>query len=155
MMKCANFVDPFDPSFRRPAPKRPPCSKYIWCSRLGWYRSRPRASRRDKYPNGSNIKNISSVLWWNAPTLLVHLTHHSDGLPQNDLLVPSTYGVLDWVGIGPVLGQAEGTNIQTVPTSKISVQFYDEMRQLCWSIWPIIQTACPKTTSSFQAHMVF
>ena len=65
-----------------------------------------------------------SVLWWNAPTLLVHLTH-SDGLPQDELLVPSTYGDLDWVGIGPVLGQAVVANIQTGPTSKISVWWWN------------------------------
>ena len=65
-----------------------------------------------------------SVLWWNAPISLVHLTH-SDGLPQNDLLVPSTHGYLDWAGIGPVLGQAVGANIQTGPTSKISVLWWN------------------------------
>ena len=65
-----------------------------------------------------------SVLWWIAPISLVHLTH-SDGLPQNDLLVPSTHGYLDWAGIGPVLGQAVGANIQTGPTSKISVLWWN------------------------------
>ena len=61
MMKCANFVGPFDP-FRRPAPGRPPGSKHLWEPRLGWYRSRPGASRRGEYPNGSNIKNIRFVM---------------------------------------------------------------------------------------------
>ena len=119
MLKCTNFVGPFDP-FRRPAQGRPPGSKHLWKLRLGWYRSRHGVGRRGENPNGSNIKNISSVLWWNAPNLLVHLTH-SDGLPQDDLLVPSTYGDLDLVGIVPVLGQAVGANIQTGQTSKISV----------------------------------
>ena len=90
--------------------------------RLGWYRSRLGASRRGEYPNGSNIK--ISVLWRNAPTLLVHLTH-SDGLPQDELMVPSTHRDLDWVGIGPVLGQAVGANIQTGPTSKLSVLWWN------------------------------
>ena len=61
VMKCTNFVGPFDP-FRRPAPKRPPGSKHPWGPRLGWYRSRPGASRRGEYPNGSNIKNIRFVM---------------------------------------------------------------------------------------------
>ena len=73
---------------------------------------------------GANIQTGPTskicVLWWYAPISLVHLTH-SHGLPQNDLLIPSTYGDLDWVGIGPVLGQAVGANIQTGPTSKICV----------------------------------
>ena len=61
VMKCTNFVGPFDP-FRRPAPGRPPGSKHPWGPRLGWYRSRPGASRRGEYPNGSNIKNIRFVM---------------------------------------------------------------------------------------------
>ena len=61
-----------------------------------------------------------SVLWRNAPTLLVHGTH-SDGLPQDYPLVKSTHGHLDWVGIGPSLGQVVGANIQTGPTCKLSV----------------------------------
>ena len=61
VMKCTNFVDPFDP-FRRPAPGRPPGSKHLWGPRLSWYRSRPGASRRGEYPNGSNIKNISFIM---------------------------------------------------------------------------------------------
>ena len=241
-------------------------SKHPWGPRLGWYRSRPGASRRGEYPNGSNIKNICLwlkapismvhlthshglpqddllvpsnhedldwagkgpvlgqavganiqtgqksriyVLWWNAPISFVHLSHsdglpqddllvpsthgyldwagigsvlgqavraniltvptsriavlwrnapkslvhltHSDGLPQDDLLVPSTHGDLNCAGIGPVLGQAVGANIQTGPTSRISV--CDEMIQIRWSIWPI-QTACPRTTSWFQAPIV-
>ena len=117
VMKCTNFVGPFD-LFRRPAPGRPPGSKNPWKPRLGWYRSRPGASRRGEYPNGSNIKNIRFVM--KCTISLVHLTH-SDGLPQDDLLVPSTHGDLDWAGIGPVLGQAVGANIQTGPTSRISV----------------------------------
>ena len=73
---------------------------------------------------GANIQTGQtsriSVLWRNAPISLVHWTH-SDGLPQDDLLVPSTHGDLDWAGIGPVLGQAVRANIQTGPTSRISV----------------------------------
>ena len=61
VMKCTNFVGPFDP-FRRPAPGRPPGSKHPWEPRLGWYRSRPGASRRGEYPNGSNIKNVRFVM---------------------------------------------------------------------------------------------
>ena len=117
MMKCTILVGPFDP-FRRPAPGRPPGCKHPWGPRLGWYRSRPGASRSGEYPNGYNIKNIRFVM--KCANLLVHLTH-SDGLPQDDLLVSSTYGDLDLVGIGPVLGQAVGANIQTGQTSKISV----------------------------------
>ena len=60
-MKCTNFVGPFDP-YRLPAPGRPPGSKHPWGPRLGWYRSRPGASRRGEYPNGSNIKNIHYVM---------------------------------------------------------------------------------------------
>ena len=90
-----------------------------------------------------------SVLWRNAPISLVHLTD-SDGLPQDDLLVPSTHEDLEWAGIGHVLGQAVGANIQTGPTSRISV--CNEMLQFRWSFWPI-QTACPRTTSWFQAPM--
>ena len=119
--KCTNFVGPFDP-FRRPSPGRPPGTNYPWGPRLGWYRSCPGASRRGEYLNGSNIKNIR--LWWNASIPLVHLTH-SDGLPQNDLLVPSTHENLDWAGIGPVLGQAVGANIQTGPTSRIYVLWWN------------------------------
>ena len=121
MKKCTKFVGPFDP-FRRPAPGRPFGSKHPWGLKLRWYRSRPGASRRGEYPNGSNIKNIR--LWWNDPNSLVHLTH-SDGLPQDDLLVPNTHGDLDWAGIGPVLGQAVGANIQMGPTSKISVWWWN------------------------------
>ena len=55
MMKCANFVGPFDP-FRRPAPGRPRGSKHLWRPSLSWYRSRLGASRRGEYPNGSKIK---------------------------------------------------------------------------------------------------
>ena len=77
---------------------------------------------------GANIQRGQtsriSVLWRNAPNSLVHLTH-SDGLPQDDLLVPSTHGDLDWAGIGPVLGQAVGANIQTGPTSKVSVWWWN------------------------------
>ena len=91
VMKCTNFVGPFDP-FRRPAPGRAPGSKHPWGPRLGWYRSHPGASRRGEYPNGSNIKNIRFVM--KCTKSLVHLTH-SDGLPQDDLLVPSTHGDLD------------------------------------------------------------
>ena len=58
MMKYTNFVGPFDP-FRRPAPGRPPGSKHLWEPSLSWYRSRPGASHRGEYPNGSNIRNIS------------------------------------------------------------------------------------------------
>ena len=61
MIKCANFVGPFDP-FRRPAPGRPPGSKHLWGPSFSWYRSRPGASRRGEYPNGSNIKNISFMM---------------------------------------------------------------------------------------------
>ena len=60
---------------------------------------------------GANIQSGQtsriSVLRRNAPNSLVHLTH-SDGLPQDDLLVPSTHGDLNCAGIGPVLGQAVG-----------------------------------------------
>ena len=77
---------------------------------------------------GANIQtgptSKISVLWRNAPNLLVHWTH-SDGLPQDDLLVQSTHGHLDWVGIGPFLWQAEGANIQTGPTSKLSVLWWN------------------------------
>ena len=121
MKKCTKFVGPFDP-FRRPAPGRPSGSKHPLGPKLRWYRSRPGASRRGEYPNGSNIKNIR--LWWNAPISLVYLTH-SDGLPIDDLLVPSTHGDLDWAGIGTVLGQAVGANIQMGPTSKISVWWWN------------------------------
>ena len=117
VMKCTNFVCPFD-QFRRPAPGRPPGSKHPWGSTFGWYRFRPGASRRGEYPNGQTSR--ISVLWRNAPISLVHWTH-SDGLPQDDLLVPSTHEDLDWAGIGPVRGQAVGANIQTGPTSRISV----------------------------------
>ena len=65
------------------------------------------------------------------PISLVHLTD-SDSLPQDNLLVPITHKDLDWAGIGHVLGQAVGANIQTGPTSKISV--CDEMLQIRWSI---------------------
>ena len=119
--KCTNFVGPFDP-FRRSAPGRPPGSKHPWGPRLGWYRFRPGASRRGEYPNGQTSR--ISVLWRNAPISLVHWTH-SDGLPQDDLLVPSTHGDLDWAGISPVLGQAVGANIQTGPTSKVSVWWWN------------------------------
>ena len=73
---------------------------------------------------GANIQtgptSRISVLWRNAPISLVHLLH-SDGLPQDDLLVPSTHEDLGWAGIGPVLGQAVGANIQRGQTSRISV----------------------------------
>ena len=114
MMKCANFVGPFDP-FRRPAPGRPPVSKHLWEPSLTWYRSRPGASRRGEYPNRSNIKNISLMMKY------TNFVGPFDPFRQDDILVPSTYLDLDWVGIGPVLGQAVGVNIQTGPTSKISV----------------------------------
>ena len=146
MMKCAKFVDPLDP-FTLPGPGRTPGSKHLWRPRSGWYRSRPGASRRGKYPNGSNIKNIRFVM---KCTNFVGPFTHSDGLPENDLLVSSTHGELDWAGIGSVLGQAVGANIQTGPPSRISV--CEEMLQFRWSIWPI-QTACPRTTSWFQAPM--
>ena len=205
MMKCTNFVGPFDP-YRRPAPKRPPGSNHLWRPRFGWYRSRHGQAVGAKIQTGPTSK--ISVWWWNAPNSLIHLTH-SDGLPQDDLLVPSTYGNLDWVGIGPVLGQAVGANIQTGQTSKISVLWRNAPTLLVhwthsdglpqddflvqsahghldwvgigpflgqavganiqtgptskisvlwrnapfwWSIWPI-QTACPRTTSWFQAPM--
>ena len=61
MLKYTNFVGPFDP-FRRPAPGRPPGSKHLWGPSLNWYRSRPGASRRGEYQNGSNINNISYML---------------------------------------------------------------------------------------------
>ena len=61
VMKCANFVGPFDP-FRRPPKGRPPGSKHPWAPRLGWYRSRPGTSRRGEYANGSNIKIIRFVM---------------------------------------------------------------------------------------------
>ena len=146
VMKCTNFVGPFDP-FRRPAQGRPPGSKYPWKPRLGWY------SPVLGQAVGANIQTGQtsriSFLWRNAPISLVHLSH-SDGLPQDDLLVPSTNEDLDQAGIGPVLGQAVGAIIQTGPTSRISV--CDEKLQFRWSIWPI-HTACPRTTSWFQATM--
>ena len=77
-MKCAKFVGSFDP-FGRP----------VLVQTVG-----------ANIQTGPTSK--ISVLCWNAPISLVHLTH-SDGLPQDDLLVSSSY---DWVGIGPVLGQA-------------------------------------------------
>ena len=117
VMKCTNFVGPFDP-FRRPAPGRPPGSKHPWGPRLGWYRSRPGASHRGEYPNGSNIKNIRFVM---KCTNFVGPFDPFRRPAQDDLLVPSTHGDLDWAGIGPVLGQAVGANIQTGPTSRISV----------------------------------
>ena len=117
VMKCTNFVGPFDP-FRRPAPGRPPGSKHPWGPRLGWYRSRPGASRRGEYPNGSNIKNIRFVM---KCTNFVGPFDPFRRPAPGDLLVPSTHGDLDWAGIGPVLGQAVGANIQTGPTSKVSV----------------------------------
>ena len=119
-MKCTNFGGPFDP-FRGPAPGRPPGSKHLWGPRLGWYRSRPVQAVRANIQTGPTSKIC--VLWWYAPISLVHLTH-SDGLPQDDLLVPSTHGDLDLVGIGPVLGQAVGANIQTGPTSQICVLWW-------------------------------
>ena len=114
-MKCTKFVGPFDP-FRRPAPWRPPGSKHPWEPRLGWLRSRPGASRKGEYPTGQTSR--ISFLWRNAPNSLVHLTH-SDCLPQDDLLVPSTHEDLGWAGIGPVLGQPVGANIQRGQTSRI------------------------------------
>ena len=60
VMKCTNFVGPLD-QFRRPALGRPPGSKHPWGPILGWYRTRPGASRRGEYPNGSIIKNIRFV----------------------------------------------------------------------------------------------
>ena len=125
-MKCTNFVGPFDP-FRRVAPGRPPGSKHPWEPRLGWYRSRPGASRKGEYPTGQTSR--ISLLWRNAPISLVHL-NHSDGLPHDDLLVPSTHEDLDWAGIGPVLGQAVGANIQTGPTSKLSVLWWNAPNSL-------------------------
>ena len=120
-MKCTNFVGPFDP-FRRPAPWRPPGSKHPWGPRLGWYRFRPGASRKGEYPTGQTSR--ISFLWKNAPISLVHLSH-SDGLPHDDLMVPSTHEDLDWAGIGPVMRLAVGANIQTGPTSKISVLWWN------------------------------
>ena len=114
-MICTNFVGPFDP-IRRPAPGRPPGSKHLWGPRLGWYRSRPGAGRRGEYQNGSSIKNMRFVM---ICTNFVGSFDPFRRPAQDDLLVPSTYGDLVWVGIGPVLGQAVGTNIQTGPTSKI------------------------------------
>ena len=114
VMICTNFVGPFDP-FTRPALGRPPGSKHLWRPGLGWYRSRPGAGRRGEYPNGSNIKNMRFVM---ICTNFVGPFDPFTRLPQDDLLVPSTYGDLDWVGIGPVLGQAVGANIQTGPTLK-------------------------------------
>ena len=76
------------------------------------------ASRRGEYLNGSNIKNIRFVM---KCTNFVGPFDPFRCLPQNVLLVPSTFGDLDWAGIGPVLGQAVGANIQTGPTSKMSV----------------------------------
>ena len=61
MVKCTNFVGPFD-QFRRLAPGRPPGSKHLWGPTLSWYMSRPGASSRGEYPNGSNIRNISYML---------------------------------------------------------------------------------------------
>ena len=124
--KCTNFVGPFDP-FRQPSPGRPPGTNYPWEPRLGWYRSCPGSSRGGEYLNGSNIMNIR--LWWNASISLVHLTH-SDGLPQDDLQVPSTNGDLDLAGISPILGQAVGANIQTGPTSKMSVLWWNALISL-------------------------
>ena len=120
VMICTNFVGPFDP-FRRPAPERPLGSKHLWGPRLGWYVSCPGQAVGANIQTGPTSKIC--VLWWYAPISLVHLTH-SHGLLQGDLLVPSTYGDLDWVGIGPVLGQAVGANIQTGPTSEICVLWW-------------------------------
>ena len=114
--KCTNFVGPFDP-FRRPAPGRPPGSKLQREPRLDWYRSRPGESRRGEYHNGSNIENIRFVM---KCTNFVGLLAHSDGLPQDDLLVPSTHGDQDRAGIGHVLEASRrgeypnGSNIKNV-----------------------------------------
>ena len=93
------------------APGRSPGSKHLWGPRLGWYRSRPGAGRRGEYPNGSNIKNMRFVM---ICTNFVGTFDPFTRLPQDDLLVPSTYEDLDWVGIGHVLGQAVGANIKRV-----------------------------------------
>ena len=117
VMKCTNFVGPFDP-FRRPALGRPPGSKHLLGPRLVWYRSRPGASRRGEYPNGSNIKNIRFVMkCTNFVGPFDPSRRPAPGRPP----VPCTHRDLDWTGIGPVLGKAVGANIQTGPTSKISV----------------------------------
>ena len=117
VMICTNFVGPFDP-FRRPAPGRPPGSKHLWGPRLGWYRSRPGAGRRGEYPNGSNIKNMRFMM--KCTNFVGPFDPFRRPAPR-DILVPSSYGDLDWVGIGPVLGQAVGANIQSGPKSKIYV----------------------------------
>ena len=117
VMKCTNFVGPFDP-FRRPAPGRPPGPKHQRGPRLDWYRSRFGESRRGEYPNGSNIKNVRFVMkCTNFVGPFDPFRRPAPGRP----LVPSTHGDLDGAGIGPVLWQAVGANIQTGPTSKISV----------------------------------
>ena len=117
VMKCTNFVGPFDP-FRRPAPGRPPGSKHPWGPKLSWYRSHLRASRRGEYPNGSNIKNIRFVMkCTNFVGPFDPFRRPAPGRPPGS----KHPWDLDWAGIGPVLGQAVGANIQTGPTSKISV----------------------------------
>ena len=122
VMICTNFVGPFDP-FRRPAPEQPPGSKHLWVPRLHYVGIGPVLGQAVRANIQTGPTSKIWVLWWYAPISLVHLTH-SHGLPQDDLLVPSTYGDLDWVGIGPVLGKTVGANIKTGSTSKISVLWW-------------------------------
>ena len=144
--KCTKFVGPFDP-FRRPAPGRPPGSKHPWGPRLVWYRSRLGASRRGEYPNGSNIKSIRLVMkCTNFVGPFDPFRRPAQGRPPGSKHPWKPR--LGWYS--PVLGQAVGANIQTGQTSRISA--CEEIHQFRWSIWPI-QTACPRTTSWFQAPM--
>ena len=146
VMKCTKFLRPFDP-FKRPAPERPPGSKHPWGLRLGWYRSRYGASRRGEYPKGSNIKNIRFV------KKCTNFVGPFDPFRQSALGRPPgskhPWGPrLGWYRSCP--GASRRGEYPNGQTSRISV--CDEMLQFRWSIWPI-QTACPRTTSWFQAPM--
>ena len=125
-MICTNSVGAFDP-FRRPAPGRPPGSKHLWRPRLGWYRSRPGAGRRGEYPNGSNIKNMRFVMkCTNFVGPFDPFTRPAPGRPS---WFQAPMGDLDWVGIGPVLGQrrrgeyTNGSNIKNMRFVMICTNF--------------------------------
>ena len=144
VMKCTNFVGPFDP-FRLPAPGRPPGSKHPWGPRLGWYRSRPGASRRGEYQNGSNIKNIHFVMkCTNFVCLFDPFRRPAPGRPPGSEHPRGPK--LGWYSSRPRASRRgeypKGSNIK-------NIRFVKKCTQFRWSIWPI-QTACPRTTSWYQ-----
>ena len=90
--------------------------KVLWRPSFGWYRSCPGANRRGEYPNWSQTRNISFMM---KSAVFVVQFNHSDGLPSDALLDPSTYINLIQFRI-LVMGLVLGANIQIGPKAKYS-----------------------------------